>query len=181
MSGTGRRLLAPGIAAGAGILMVAGGVLAQQPTATRAAAQATRCTAAIAPQALKVQKGAVQLRAALSQAIGSVSDVSVQEQGSGVQVAVAPATAGSAERAGEASASHGSSARPASNAAAPATAGKPVTGQPAAPEPAASDAAPQVVWLSLDASVAKPGAYMLQLQGAKGTCSGKVTIAAASD
>lgn len=172
----GRKTLqaAPLLAAGAAVLMLAGTLAAQQPT--KAAAQEATCTAAIAPQSLKVQKDAFQLRAALSQSIGDVSAVSVQEQGSGVQVALAAgAHQADAAQAGT------SGMKPASDAAAHQDqAGKsdaaPASAQPAAP--AAADHGPQVVWLSLNSSVAKPGDYTVQLQGSKGACSGKVTITA---
>ncbi len=178
----GKQLLTPTLAAGAGILMMAGALAAQEPA--KAAAQQPACSATIAPQALKVQKDAFQLRAALTQSIGDVSAVSVQEEGSGVQVALAPADQASGQAA--ASATEPASkpaAAPASDAAAHAAAksnANPVAAQPAAPAAANADEhAPQVVWLSLNSSVAKPGDYTVQLQGANGTCTGKVSITGA--
>lgn len=173
-----KQLLAPALAAGAGIFMLAGSLAAQQPTST--AAEAPTCTATFAPQTLKTQKDPFQLRAALSQQIGEVSAVSVQEQGSGVQVALAqPGAANAAQAAAEPATEEATQPAPVQPPTASDASKTPTAeAQPAAPAADAAASAAQVVWLNLDASVAKAGAYTVQIQGANGTCSGQITIGA---
>lgn len=169
MIGRTKTLLTPVL--GVAALLVSGSLAAQQPAA--AAEQAPTCKATITPQALKVQQDAFQLKVALNQAIGDPSAVGIQEENSGVQVAI---TQPKDEMKTEAATEEASTPTPPDL---PANPQKANEAQAAAPDAAAEKPA-QVVWLTLDAQAAQPGDYTIQLQGSEGTCSGTVSIAAGS-
>ncbi len=164
MIGQTKRFLTPVL--GAAALLVSGSLAAQEPTAAAEAAPA--CTATITPQALKVQDQAFHLQVALPQQIGEPSAVTIQEEGSGVVVALAqPKTEDEAEAKTEAATEEAPTPTP------PDLPANPENAQPTE-EPA------QVLFIDLNASAAQPGAYTVQLQGPQGTCTGQVTIAAGS-
>ncbi len=158
-------MTALGVAAAA--LAFVGPLSAQEKTQTKQMPAASECTVALTPAALKVQADPFQVKAVLSQAIGSVGAATIEES-SGVQIAIAAA---------------GDAAQPQAAAPAPAPKGKSAGKQPAASGPtaqsapaAASSDAAQAVQLMLNTASAKPGDWTVSLNGDKGTCTGKLHV-----
>ncbi|HET9983605.1 MAG TPA: hypothetical protein VFQ38_08455 [Longimicrobiales bacterium] len=142
---------------------------AQEPTkATPTPADAQVCTVKLDPQAVQIQAEPVQLKASLSQAIGAGVVAAIQEEGSGVEVAVAPAP----DAAGKTDVTTPNPAGPAPK---EPPVGKPSsssTGQPAPTMGAAGES----VALTLNTQAAKAGEYTLSLKGETGACTGKFTV-----
>ncbi len=144
-------------------LAVAYPVAAQQKVEAKQVPAASECTLALTPQALKVQADPFQVKAVMSQAIGQVGAATIQEENSGLEVAMA---AGAAEAA----------ATPA-----PGPTAKPST-QPAPAAPAAAPAAAaatQALQLTLNTAAAKPGDWTIAVRGENGTCTGRIHVDAA--
>ncbi len=178
MPGRTKHLLAPALIAGVGIFALGAPASAQQTTP--ATPEPATCKATIAPQALQAQTDPFQLRVALTQDIGDVSAATIQEENSGLQVSVKKADEDAAEDVQEGAAEPATEESPEPTPVTepqttPATPATPAP-KPAAPAADAAAAPAQVVWLNLNASVAQPGDYTLQLTGANGTCQGTVSI-----
>ena len=160
-------------------LVVASPLLAQgQPQAK--AMPAAACTVALTPEALKVQADPFQVKAVLSQAIGAVAAAKIQEENSGIDIALGAAPAPGAAAPAQPPAAAPAGARP--PAAGPSSAAQPapVAAAAAAPAPAADAASPgQALDLLFSTATARPGNWTLTLEGANGTCSGKVHVDAA--
>ena len=162
--------------AAASALALAGPAAAQNAAPARA--QASACTVTFAPQAVAVQADPFQLAATPSQAIGAVSAASIQEKASGLQVALAPST--EVKPAATPSGASSDAAVATKPAAVPAQ--QPAPPAPATTAQAAPVAAPaaQALNLSLNTAAAKPGDWTVSLQGASGSCTGKIHVDAAA-
>ncbi len=167
--------------AGLGVMVAALALVtpavAQQDGPSKQAAPSTACTLALTPQALKVQADPFQVKAVLSQALGSVGSASIEES-SGIDIAVSPASAGEAAAAPAPAASaqpKHARKQPASGPSASASPSNAAAAQPAAAESAAG----QELQLLLKTASAKPGDYTLTVSGEKGTCTGKLHVDAA--
>ncbi len=145
-------------------LAVAYPVAAQQKVDAKQVPAAAECTLALTPQALKVQADPFQVKAVLSQAIGQVGAATIQEENSGLEVAMA--SPGAAEAA--ATPVPGPTAKPSAQPA------------PAAPAAApAAAAATQAVQLTLNTAAAKAGDWTIAVRGENGTCTGRIHVDAA--
>ncbi len=138
---------------------------APTPAAAPAAVPAaSACTLTLDPQSLKPQADAFHVRATLSQSIGDAMSANIQEPNSGIDVSLMPAGASANAK--------GPSAKKGKKGAAAAQ---------AAPATGSADASMgQVVDLRLATGAAKAGDYTVDLKGATGSCSGKITLEGAA-
>ncbi|MBX6365444.1 MAG: hypothetical protein IRZ00_16360 [Gemmatimonadetes bacterium] len=150
----------------AALVFVGASVAHAQEPAKASPAEPQVCKITLDPASAPVQAEPVQVKASLSQAIGAGVVAAIQEEGSGLEVALAGPDAA------------GKSAVTTPNPAGPAPK------EPAVEKPASSTALPaptagaagESVALTLNTQAAKPGEYTLTLKGESGTCTGKLTV-----